>query len=121
MAKQGRVDSGRIVAALATAVFALLATTGVASDDGPAPARQRELVHLLRQDCGSCHGLALTGGLGPALTPEALRQRPYDGLVAAIVRGLAGSAMPSWRRFITEVEARWLVDRMLAGDTDDAR
>jgi cytochrome c55X len=27
--------------------------------------RQRELIRMVRQDCGSCHGLQLTGGLGP--------------------------------------------------------
>jgi hypothetical protein len=31
--------------------------------------RQKELIHLVRQDCGSCHGMTLQGGLGPALLP----------------------------------------------------
>ncbi len=30
----------------------------------------RRLEHLLTQDCGACHGLHLTGGLGPPLTPR---------------------------------------------------
>ena len=38
----------------------------------PAPARQKELVHMVRQGCGSCHGMRLTGGLGPPLQPAAL-------------------------------------------------
>ena len=33
----------------------------------PDAARRAELVTLVRQDCGSCHGLTLKGGLGPAL------------------------------------------------------
>jgi cytochrome c55X len=31
----------------------------------PDAARQHELIRMVRQDCGSCHGLHLTGGLGP--------------------------------------------------------
>ena len=51
----------------------------------PDPARARELVHIVRQDCGSCHGLSFKGGLGPALTAEALADKPAEGLVATIV------------------------------------
>lgn len=42
----------------------------------PTAQRQQELVRMVRQDCGSCHGLRLTGGLGPALTREALADKP---------------------------------------------
>jgi cytochrome c55X len=84
----------------------------------PQPTRQRELLHLLKQDCGSCHGMRLTGGLGPALTPEALRAKPAASLVATIVSGRPGTAMPPWRRFLSEAEAEWLVARMLMGDVD---
>jgi len=74
----------------------------------------------LKQDCGSCHGMRLTGGLGPALTPEALRTKPAESLVATIVSGRPGTAMPPWRRFVSEAEARWLVARLLTGATDDS-
>ncbi|HYG42204.1 MAG TPA: cytochrome c, partial [Bordetella sp.] len=40
--------------------------------------RQGQLEHLLRQDCGSCHGLRMTGGLGPPLTRQALAGKPRD-------------------------------------------
>ena len=36
------------------------------------PERQDQLRYLLRQDCGSCHGMTLKGGLGPALLPDNL-------------------------------------------------
>ena len=84
----------------------------------PGAARARELITLLKQDCGSCHGMRLTGGLGPALTPEALRSKPAESLVATIVSGRPGTAMPPWRRFVSEAEAEWLVARMVLGDTD---
>jgi cytochrome c55X len=84
----------------------------------PDPARARELLRLLKQDCGSCHGMRLTGGLGPPLTPAALRTKPAESLVATIESGRPGTAMPPWRRFVSEAEAQWLVARMVAGDVD---
>ena len=83
----------------------------------PDTARQGELLRLLRQDCGSCHGMRLTGGLGPALTPHALRDKPADSLAATIVAGRPGTAMPPWRPFVSEAEAAWLVERLQQGDT----
>lgn len=97
---------------------ARVAAAGAAAD--PDPARQRELLVLLKQDCGSCHGMRLTGGLGPALTPEALRTKPAESLAATIYFGRTGTAMPPWRPFLSEAEARWLVARMIDGATDAA-
>lgn len=81
------------------------------------PERQRELVRMVRQDCGSCHGMTLNGGLGPALTAAALKQRdlPKESLVATIVGGRPGTPMPPWHRFLSEAEAGWIVDRLLEG------
>lgn len=98
---------------------ARVAAAGAAAAD-PDPARQRELLVLLKQDCGSCHGMRLTGGLGPALTPEALRTKPAESLAATIYFGRTGTAMPPWRPFLSEAEARWLVARMIDGATDAA-
>lgn len=104
-----------LVAAIAAAT-ALASHAGAAAD--PAPERQRELLVLLKQDCGSCHGMRLTGGLGPALTPEALRTKPAESLAATIYHGRTGTAMPPWRRFVSEAEAQWLVARIMSGATD---
>ena len=89
-----------------------------ATPPAPRSERQHELLALLKQDCGSCHGMRLTGGLGPPLTPEALRTKPAASLVATIVSGRPGTAMPPWRRFVSEAEAEWLVARLLVGDVD---
>jgi cytochrome c55X len=97
-----------------------VAVPAAASSPAPEPARARELLQLLKQDCGSCHGMRLTGGLGPPLTPAALRTKPAASLVATIESGRPGTAMPPWRRFVSEAEAQWLVARMVAGDVDVA-
>ncbi len=81
----------------------------------PAPERQSELRHLLTQDCGSCHGLRLLGGLGPPLLPRALANKPVEYLVAVILHGQSGTAMPPWRPLLSSADALWLA-RTLKGD-----
>ncbi|QDZ30610.1 cytochrome c [Noviherbaspirillum sp. UKPF54] len=85
----------------------------------PDAARRSELITLVRQDCGSCHGLTLKGGLGPALLPEALHDKPADSLKATILQGRPGTAMPPWRRFLTEAEADWIVTNLQKGFPSD--
>jgi cytochrome c55X len=81
----------------------------------PSPQRQQHLVRMVRQDCGSCHGLLLTGGLGPPLTAAALREFPLESLVATILNGRPGTPMPPWRAFVTEGEAAWIARNLRAG------
>lgn len=76
-------------------------------------ARQRELVRMVRQDCGSCHGMTLQGGLGPALLPAELKDKPVEGLAATIYYGRPGTAMPPWQRFLNEAEAHWIAERLM--------
>lgn len=92
----------------------ILAAAGAVAAEPP-PERQRELVRLVRQDCGSCHGMTLQGGLGPALLPHALQGKPAESLVATIVAGRPGTPMPPWERFVSEDEAAWIVARLQAG------
>jgi len=101
---------------LVLALTALCAEAVAAAD--PSPARQQVLLHLLFQDCGSCHGLRLTGGLGPALTPAALAGKPAALLQQVILDGRAGTPMPPWRPFMTEDEAAWLVHQLQTGVSD---
>lgn len=77
--------------------------------------RGRNLDHLIRHDCGSCHGMTLKGGLGPALTPEALAGKPRELLVNSIIHGRPGTAMPPWRDLLSEAEAGWIVERLREG------
>ena len=79
------------------------------------PARAQALRHLLVQDCGSCHGLTLQGGLGPALTRSALAGKPAVMLREVILHGRPGTPMPPWNNFMSEAEADWLVQLLLNG------
>ncbi|WP_347880323.1 c-type cytochrome [Ottowia testudinis] len=89
-----------------------------ASIDG---ARQAQLIRMVRQDCGSCHGIQLTGGLGPALTRERMAEIPLDNLVAVIYQGRPGTPMPGWKTMISEADAEWIAHQLQAGFPLDTR
>jgi len=78
-------------------------------------ARQTELMYVLEQDCGSCHGLTFKGGLGPALLPERLADRDADDLAAIILDGVPGTPMPPWRPLLKPHEAMWLAQILKSG------
>ena len=91
---------------------------GTAHADELAPARQAELVRLVRQDCGSCHGMTLKGGLGPPLVAAALGNKPAESLKYTILYGRRGTPMPAWRAFLNEADAEWIAARLLEGFPD---
>ena len=93
----------------------LLVTVTLAA---PSEQRQRELVELLKHECGSCHGLTLQGGLGPALTPARIGAWMPEALKEVILNGRAGTPMPPWRGLLSEQDAAWLA-RLLQRGVDD--
>jgi cytochrome c55X len=92
----------------------VLALAAPAAAD-PSPARQKELLHLLKHDCGSCHGMTLKGGLGAPLLPEKLAERSDDELLASILHGMPGTAMPPWHPLLSPEDARYLVRALRNG------
>ena len=81
----------------------------------PTVQRQQAIFHLLREDCGACHGRTMRGGLGLPLTPDALQDKPSESLVATILNGRPTTAMPPWRNFLNEDEAKWVVEQLKSG------
>ena len=102
------------------ALIAAFASAAEGKPVAPEAERARELIHIVRQDCGSCHGLTLAGGLGPALTPDVLADRPFEGLVATVVSGRPGTPMPPFLGIVSEPEAEWIVDQLMRGFPPDA-
>lgn len=105
------------------AALLLIATLAVSSAmaEPPPAQRQQQLVRIVRQDCGSCHGMLLTGGLGPALTREALADKPLEALVATVLHGRPGTPMPPWRTMLSPDEARWIAEQLMAGFPKDSQ
>ena len=94
-------------------VWALLAASALAQM--PTPERQQALVRMVRQDCGSCHGLYLTGGLGPALTPEALADKPLDSMAATIYGGRPCTPLAPRKAMLTDQDALRIAHERFAG------
>lgn len=99
----------------------LLISCAALADTGISPQRQTQLIHLLREDCGSCHGMTLKGGLGSPLLPDNLAGKPDALLVDAILNGRPDTAMPPWRGELSPDEAAWLVEQLRKGFPEETR
>lgn len=71
--------------------------------------RQQQLAHLLKHDCGSCHGMTLKGGLGPSLEVDSLKDKADDFLFFTIQQGRPGTPMPPWNTELSDEDIRWIV------------
>jgi len=96
----------------------ILALPVLATASGLSAARRAELTNLLHQDCGSCHGSRLTGGLGPALTSTALAGMNTAKVARIIANGRPGTPMPPWKPLLSSDEIQWLAQRLLSGKED---
>lgn len=83
-----------------------------AEPQAPDAERQAELETLLYQDCGSCHGMTLRGGLGPALPRDRMNEYSVEALSHLILSGIPGTAMPGWGALIDEADARWIAEHL---------
>lgn len=95
-------------------VFAVcsLLLTPVAGAESRTPA---ELTNLVVQDCGSCHGMTLKGGLGPPLHPDNLERLPAEAIAAIIREGIPDTAMPPWKPLLAPEEIDWISRQLKAG------
>ena len=96
------------------------ASAGGTAGAQPVEPRRAELLNMVKQDCGSCHGLTMKGGLGPALEPRAMAGKDEEQMRHVILHGRPGTPMPPWKDFVSEDEVRWIVD-MLKKGLPDAR
>jgi cytochrome c55X len=80
---------------------------------------QNRIIHMIRHDCGSCHGMTLNGGLGPALTVEALAGKSDDALFNIIMHGVEDTPMPPWNSILSKQEVSWIVKQLKQGLPDD--
>ena len=100
-------------------IFALLLLPALAVAD-VSTVRQQQLTHLLKHDCGSCHGMTLQGGLGPALLAENLQDKPDEMLIISILEGRPGTPMPAWKSQLSDADVAWLVKQLRSKETENA-
>ncbi len=99
-----------IAGSVALAGFAASARAGDIS-----PERQHQLSYLVLEDCGSCHGMTLKGGLGKPLRATDLKHLGVGTITRVILNGVPGTPMPPWRGLLAEDEARWIAEALKEG------
>lgn len=77
--------------------------------------RQLELKHLIKHDCGSCHGMTLNGGLGPSLQTHSLIDKPDEFLFITIKEGRPGTPMPPWKTLLSDDDINSIVKLLREG------
>lgn len=93
----------------------LLAPVAECRADAVDSRRATELQRLVRQDCGSCHGMTLKGGLGKPLLPETLEALSEDQVATIILEGMPGTPMPPWKGLISADDAAWIARNLKQG------
>ena len=92
-----------------------LGSAAWAAQPSPEIARARDLRALVLNDCGSCHGMTLRGGLGPALLPETLAPKG-QAFVAEMIRvGNPANAMPAWGSLLSPSDITWIAQSLVEG------
>jgi cytochrome c55X len=92
------------------------APSGLMAGEQPEQSRSRaDLENLVLQDCGSCHGMTLKGGLGPPLRPENLGHLPEEAITAIIREGVPGTAMPPWKPLLAPADIEWISHQLKVG------
>lgn len=93
-------------------IAVLMCAPAVAEESSP----NTDLVNLVHQDCGSCHGLTLKGGLGPDIRPGSLSHYDIETLSTVVLDGIPETAMPPWRPLLSEADAERIAKYLLQGE-----
>ena len=102
--------------AVAAGICAAMLFASIAAAAGDLPeSRAVELERLVVQDCGSCHGLTLKGGLGPDIRAATVEGASAEALAEIVLQGVPGTAMPPWHPLLSEAEALWIAEFLLKG------
>ena len=113
--------TGRLSTMLVSLACFSIPLFAFADEQGQALTEQRktDLTHMVKQDCGSCHGMTLKGGLGPALLVENLKNKPHLFITNTILHGRPGTAMPPWKTILTVKEAEWISKQLIEGNFNE--
>ena len=101
--------------AVVAVYLALLGLFAPAMAGDITPQRAQQLHHLVRHDCGSCHGMTMRGGLGSPLNAQSLSHMDVESLRMIILDGIPNTAMPPWRPLLSEADAQWIAVALKTG------
>ncbi|MDH5526258.1 MAG: cytochrome c [Nitrospirota bacterium] len=102
---------------VATAVGVLMGLSGgtFALAGEPDAERQAVILEMVTGVCGMCHGADLSGGLGPALTPEALKGKDAAAVAEIILNGRPDTPMAPFAGVLNTDDAAWLARKLKSG------
>ena len=78
--------------------------------------RLQALQHLIKHDCGSCHGMTLKGGLGPPLQAASLKDKSDELLFVTISEGRDGTPMPPWKSLLSKADINSIITILRNGE-----
>jgi cytochrome c55X len=97
---------------------AAIETRPVYIEENPAEVtnkRQSELRYFVEQNCPACHGIRLTGSIGPALSKANLQYLSVNAVTLTILYGLPEKGMPPWEAQLSEKDAHWIAKFLKRG------
>jgi len=77
--------------------------------------RQSELRDFVEQNCPACHGIRMTGSIGPALSKAHLQHLSVNAVTLTILHGLPAKGMPPWEAQLSEKDAYWIAELLKRG------
>jgi len=107
--------STKILLWQSASILVLIGLAAAAAVAEPVAERQQSLRYLVLQDCGSCHGMTLKGGLGKGLLPHDLEGAEVSSLADIILKGVPGTPMPGWQGLLSKEEAMWIARNLKEG------
>jgi len=103
----------RLLITFALGATVTFAGTALAADISAA--RQGELKDILEGTCITCHGADLSGGVGPSLHPDALKDKDDGMLAQTILNGRPDTPMPPFGGMLSADDAAWIVKHLKGG------
>jgi mono/diheme cytochrome c family protein len=80
----------------------------VAACSGP-PDEDATGIEIYRQLCSSCHGVDLSGGVGPGLGSGSFSESMSDEVLTQVISRGRGSRMPAFSRTLSDAQMDRLV------------
>ena len=103
----------RLLAKILVGILITVHVGFASADENLSEKRKKELINIVKTDCGACHGTWLRGNLGPPLLPSHLRDKPKSYLVKIIQEGVPGTPMAPLKDILSKSEIEFIAQYLL--------